>query len=81
MSAQEDRALQKEMNSLERKMDKLSQKLEKVHADMATAAEKLASDPSAADKLTELDATARQLQDEHDELEMAWLEAAEKREG
>lgn len=62
-------------------MDKLSQKLEKVHADMATAAEELASDPSTADKLTELDATARQLQGEHDELEMAWLEAAEKREG
>ena len=81
LSAQEDRELQKEMNALERKMEKLSQKLEKITAQMADVAETMASDPGAAEKLTALDGEAQALRSEHEELEMAWLEAAEKREG
>lgn len=81
LSAQEDRELQKEMNALERKMDKLSQKLEKITAQMADVAETMVSDPGAAEKLTALDGEAQALRSEHEELEMAWLEAAEKREG
>ena len=81
LSAQEDRELQKEMNAVERKMDKVSKELEKLQAKMAEVAERMASDASAADELTELDAKVRAAQEQHEELEMRWLEIAEQREG
>ncbi len=79
LSAQEDRELQKEMNSLERKMGKLEQRIEKLNGEMAAAAE----DPNGVDtgKLAELSQQVDSAREEYEGLEMDWLEAAEKREG
>ena len=59
----------------------LAAMLERLQEKMAEVAERMASDASAADELTELDAKVRAAQGQHEKLEMRWLEIAEQREG
>lgn len=75
LSAQEDRELCKQMNAVERRMGKVEEKIAKLEADMATAAEAMDHE-----KLAELNDELQAANEEHEELEMEWLEAAERRE-
>ncbi|TYR20702.1 ABC-F family ATP-binding cassette domain-containing protein [Corynebacterium urealyticum] len=75
LSAQEDRELRKQMNAAERKMAKLAEKIAGLEDEMAAAAEAMNHE-----KLAELNETLQAANDEHEELEMEWLEAAERRE-
>ncbi|OFS16652.1 ABC-F family ATP-binding cassette domain-containing protein [Corynebacterium sp. HMSC27B11] len=75
LSAQEDRELRKQMNAAERKMAKLAEKIAGLEEEMAAAAEAMDHE-----KLAELNETLQAAKDEHEELEMEWLEAAERRE-
>ena len=75
LSAQEDRELRKQMNAAERKMAKLAEKITGLEEEMAAAAEAMDHE-----KLAELNETLQAANDEHEELEMEWLEAAERRE-
>ena len=75
LSAQEDRELRKQMNAAERKMAKLAEKIAGLEDEMAVAAEAMDHE-----KLAELNETLQAANDEHEELEMEWLEAAERRE-
>lgn len=75
LSAQEDRELRKQMNAAERKMAKLAEKIAGLEDEMAAAAEAMDHE-----KLAELNETLQAANDEHEELEMEWLEAAERRE-
>ena len=81
LSAQEDRELSKEMSALERKMDKVNKELDSLQVKMAAVAERMSTDPKAADEMTELDRKITAAREQHEELEMNWLETAEKREG
>ncbi|MEL4504204.1 ABC-F family ATP-binding cassette domain-containing protein [Luteococcus sp. H138] len=69
-SAAEIRQARKDLSRLESQMTKLSARIEKIHAQMADHASDYA-------KLAELQAELQVASDEHDELELAWLEAAE----
>ncbi len=73
-SAQEQRAARKEVQRLERRMTALTQKQEKLHAQLAEAA----TDP---DRLLTLGAELRAVDAEIEQVELAWLEAAELAEG
>ncbi|OFO14842.1 glycerophosphodiester phosphodiesterase [Corynebacterium sp. HMSC22B11] len=75
LSAQEDRELRKQMNAAERKMAKLAEKIAGLEEEMAKAAEAMDHE-----KLAELNEALQAAKDEHEELEMEWLEAAERRE-
>lgn len=75
LSAQEDRELRKQMNAAERKMAKLAEKIAGLEEEMAAAAEAMDHE-----KLAELNETLQAAKGEHEELEMEWLEAAERRE-
>lgn len=75
LSAQEDRELRKQMNAAERKMAKLAEKITGLEEEMAAAAEAMDHE-----KLAELNEALQAANDEHEELEMEWLEAAERRE-
>ena len=75
LSAQEDRELRKQMNAAERKMAKLAEKITGLEEEMAAAAEAMDHE-----KLAELNEKLQAANDEHEELEMEWLEAAERRE-
>ncbi|GHC77238.1 ABC transporter ATP-binding protein [Nocardiopsis terrae] len=70
VSQAERRAAQKEMQRVERRMDKIAKREAQLHEQMAAAAEDYT-------KLAELDAEAKTLTAEKDELEMVWLEQAE----
>ncbi|HJE58448.1 MAG TPA: ABC transporter ATP-binding protein, partial [Nocardiopsis listeri] len=70
VSAAERRAAQKEMQRVERRMDKIAKQEARLHEQMAEAAEDYT-------RLAELDAEAKALAAEKDELEMVWLEQAE----
>ncbi|SIO84606.1 ABC-F family ATP-binding cassette domain-containing protein [Nocardiopsis sp. JB363] len=70
VSANERRAAQKEMQRVERRMDKIVKQEARLHEQMASAAEDYT-------RLAELDAEAKTLAAEKDELEMVWLEQAE----
>ncbi|WP_067608300.1 ABC-F family ATP-binding cassette domain-containing protein [Nocardiopsis listeri] len=70
VSAAERRAAQKEMQRVERRMDKIAKQEARLHEQMAAAAEDYT-------RLAELDAEAKALAGEKDELEMVWLEQAE----
>ena len=69
-TAAEQRAAKKELSRLESQLHKLSERIEKVHREMADAA-------SDYPRLSALQATLSGLDDERDELELAWLDAAE----
>ena len=75
--AQLFREAQKEARRIERQMDRLASQIEKYEAQLG----ELAANPeSSADQIAEMARVSAALQDtqsEHDELEMAWLEAAE----
>lgn len=73
-SAAEVRQARKDMGRIEGQLKKLRQRQERVHAQMAEAA----ADYS---RLAELQAELQAADDEVEELEMAWLEAAELAEG
>ncbi|QRN80808.1 MAG: ABC-F family ATP-binding cassette domain-containing protein, partial [Nocardiopsis sp. BM-2018] len=70
ISQADRRAAQKEMQRVERRMDKIAKREAQLHEQMAAAAEDYT-------KLAELDAEAKTLAAEKDELEMVWLEQAE----
>ncbi|MFE9246559.1 ABC-F family ATP-binding cassette domain-containing protein [Nocardiopsis sp. NPDC006938] len=70
VSQAERRAAQKEMQRVERRMDKIAKREERLHELMAAAAEDYT-------RLAELDAEAKTLASEKEELEMVWLEQAE----
>ncbi|GAB3623487.1 ABC-F family ATP-binding cassette domain-containing protein [Mariniluteicoccus endophyticus] len=69
-SAAEVRQAKKDMARAEQQMSKLTARIEKLHAEMAEAAADYV-------RLAELQQKVDALTAEHDELEMAWLEAAE----
>lgn len=75
--AQLFREAQKEARRIERQMDRLASQIEKYEAQLG----ELAANPEpSADQIAEMAQVSAALQDaqsEHDELEMAWLEAAE----
>ncbi|MGO4956483.1 ABC-F family ATP-binding cassette domain-containing protein [Luteococcus sp. Sow4_B9] len=73
-SAAQVRQAKKEMNRIDGQLTKLRARMEKLHAQMAGAA----SDYT---RLAELQAELQVATDEADELELAWLEAAETAEG
>ena len=75
LSAQEDRELRKQMNAAERKMAKLGEKIAGLEEEMAAAAEAMDHE-----KLAELNEALQAANGEHEDLEMEWLEAAERRE-
>lgn len=79
LSAQEDRALTKELNALERKMSKLDSTIDELNEKLAAAA---APDDGQVDTglLADLDSQLNAARNEHEELEMSWLETAERRE-
>ncbi|MDQ0092634.1 ABC-F family ATP-binding cassette domain-containing protein [Paeniglutamicibacter psychrophenolicus] len=68
----EKREARKELNRVERQMGKLESLIKKLHTEMAVASEAMKFDHVAT-----LNATLQGAQSEKDELEMAWLEAAE----
>ncbi len=70
LSQADRRAAQKEMQRVERRMDKIAKREAQLHEQMASAAEDYT-------KLAELDAEAKTLAAEKEELEMVWLEQAE----
>ncbi len=70
VSAAERRAAQKEMQRVERRMDRIGRREAELHELMAAAADDYA-------RLAELDAEARTLAAEREELEEIWLEQAE----
>jgi len=69
-TAGEQRAAKKEISRLESQLHRLTERIEKVHREMADAA-------SDYPRLAALQATLSGLNDERDELELAWLDAAE----
>ncbi|WP_420099608.1 ABC-F family ATP-binding cassette domain-containing protein [Corynebacterium sp.] len=79
LSAQEDRALTKELNALERRMSKVQATIGDLNQRLATASAPADGTVDTA-LLAELDSALTAAKDEHDELEMTWLETAEKRE-
>ena len=70
VSAADRRAAQKEMQRVERRMDKIARREAELHEQMAAAADDYT-------RLAELDAEAKALAGEKEELEMIWLEQAE----
>ena len=68
----EKREARKELNRVERQMGKLESLIKKLHTEMAVASEAMKFD-----QVATLNATLQGAQSEKDELEMAWLEAAE----
>jgi ATP-binding cassette subfamily F protein uup len=79
LSAREDRELAKEMNALERRMGKLDTRIGELNRALAEAAAP-ADGQVDTTRLAELDRELAGVKDEHEELEMSWLEVAEKRE-
>jgi ATP-binding cassette subfamily F protein uup len=79
LSAQEDRALTKELNALERRMSKVQGTVDDLNRQLAEAAAPQDGNIDTA-LLADLDARRTAAKDEHDELEMTWLEVAERRE-
>ena len=71
-SASEKREARKELNRVERQVGKLESKIAKLHTQIAEASEKMEIDAVA-----KFNATLQDLEGQKDELEMAWLEAAE----
>ena len=71
VDAAAQRAARKELARVERRLDRLGERIEQVH-------EAMAEHSSDHERLTELDIELRSLQAEKDELEGAWLEAAEQ---
>ncbi|MDO5745068.1 MAG: ABC-F family ATP-binding cassette domain-containing protein, partial [Micrococcaceae bacterium] len=71
-SASEKREARKELNRVERQVGKLESKIAKLHTQIAAASEKMEIDAVAKFNATLQDAEAQK-----EELEMAWLEAAE----
>ena len=78
LGAKEVHALTKEMSALERKMAKVEAKINSIHEKMNDVAEKAATGEPVTDELAALDKDLKANQDEHDELEMKWLEIGEK---
>ncbi|MFL1382451.1 ABC transporter ATP-binding protein, partial [Nocardiopsis sp. frass4] len=70
VSAADRRAAQKEMQRVERRMDRIAKREAELHEQMAAAAEDYT-------RLAELDAEAKALAGEKEELELIWLEQAE----
>lgn len=79
LSAQEDRALSKELGALERKMSKVQSNVDDLNRRMAEASAPADGNIDTA-LLSELDGKLSAARDEHEELEMSWLEVAERRE-
>lgn len=73
LSNQQVRDITKKMNALERKMAKLDEKMAGLNQEMANAAEVMDTG-----RLTELDAQLRGIREEHEALEMEWMELGEQ---
>ncbi len=71
-SEAEKREARKELNRVERQMGKLDTQIDKLHAQMAAASEAMKFD-----EVNKFNATLQGVEAEKEELEMAWLEAAE----
>lgn len=78
--AQVFREAQKEARRLERQMSRLSEQIVKLEAELGELSAN--TSPTSADvaKIADLATKLSALQDEHEDLEMAWLEAAERAE-
>ncbi|RNE48578.1 ABC-F family ATP-binding cassette domain-containing protein [Corynebacterium alimapuense] len=73
MSSQQEREVQKQMNTLERKIAKMDQKMAKIQVEMAAAAEAVDTD-----KLSRLDGKLKATADDREMLEMEWLVLGEQ---
>lgn len=77
ISAQEHRELRKTLNRLERDMGKLSQTITQTEQKLADAS---VAEPLDTELLARLDEQLREARSHHEELEMEWLEVAERME-
>lgn len=75
LSSQEERELKKQMNAVERKMSKTSERIATFEEELAVIS--ASADPDLA-KLAEADQQLRAARDEHEKLEMEWLEIGEQ---
>ncbi|QNE89223.1 ABC-F family ATP-binding cassette domain-containing protein [Corynebacterium incognita] len=73
LSNQQVRDITKKMNALERKMAKHDERMAGLNQEMANAAEAMDTG-----RLTELDAQLRGIREEHEALEMEWMELGEQ---
>lgn len=78
LSSQEERELRKQMNAVERKMAKLDERIATFEQEMAVLSG--AEDPDLG-KLADVDKGLREAREDHEGLEMEWLELGEQLEG
>lgn len=77
LSAQEHRELRKTLNRLEREMSKLSTTIEQTEKKLADAS---VAEPLDTELLARLDGQLREARSQHEEIEMEWLDVAERME-
>lgn len=77
ISAQEHRELRKTLNRLEREMSKLSKTIEQTEKKLAEAS---VAEPLDTELLAHLDGQLREARSQHEEIEMEWLDVAERME-
>lgn len=77
ISAQEHRELRKTLNRLEREMSKLSKTIEQTEKKLADAS---VAEPLDTELLAHLDGQLREARSQHEEIEMEWLDVAERME-
>ena len=78
LSSQEQRELKKQLNALERKMAKLDERIATFEQEMAVLS--AAADPDYG-KIADANAALNKAREEHEALEMEWLEVGEQLEG
>ncbi|MDO5512626.1 ABC-F family ATP-binding cassette domain-containing protein [Corynebacterium sp.] len=78
LSSQEERELKKQLNALERKMGKLDERIATFEQEMAELS--AAADPDYG-KIADANAALNEAREEHEALEMEWLEVGEQLEG
>ncbi|SMG32279.1 ATPase components of ABC transporters with duplicated ATPase domains [Corynebacterium pollutisoli] len=78
LSSQEQRELKKQLNALERKMAKLDERIATFEQEMAVLS--AAADPDYG-KIADANAALNEAREEHEALEMEWLEVGEQLEG
>ncbi|HHU67616.1 ABC-F family ATP-binding cassette domain-containing protein [Corynebacterium sp.] len=78
LSSQEERELRKQMQALERKMSRLDERIATFEQEMAVLS--AAADPDYG-KIADANTALNEAREEHEELEMEWLEVGEQLEG
>ncbi|HKM25128.1 MAG TPA: ABC transporter ATP-binding protein, partial [Corynebacterium sp.] len=78
LSSQEERELRKQMQALERKMSRIDERIAAFEQEMAVLS--AAADPDYG-KIADANTALNEAREEHEELEMEWLEVGEQLEG